>query len=133
MATRAAMRRVLAGLFGPAARLLGRLRYAQKFAAVGLVLLVPLALVAGAYVDLQRGQIAFSAKERSGVVLMAPLVGLTAQLVQERHRVATGTGAAADLTPRLVEVDRLDRRIGQRLGTTDAWRHARLLVLDAQA
>jgi diguanylate cyclase (GGDEF)-like protein len=133
MATGAAVRRVLAGLFRPAARLLGRLRYAQKFAVVGLVLLVPLGFVAGAYVDLQRDQIAFSAKERSGVVLMAPLVGLTAQLVQERHQVATGVRVAADLTARLADIDRLDRQVGPKLDTSEAWHDTRQLVLDAQA
>ena len=56
-------------LFWPAAALLGRLRYAQKFVVVGLVLLIPLGVTAGAYVDLQRGQIAFSEKERQGVEL----------------------------------------------------------------
>ena len=76
--------RLLAGLFRPAAVLLGRLRYVRKFALVGMVLLVPLGFVAGAYVDLQRDQIDFSAEERRGVVLMAPLVDLTAVLVAAR-------------------------------------------------
>jgi len=133
MATGAAARRVLSGLFRPAARLLGRLRYAQKFAVVGLVLLVPLGLVAGAYVDLQRDQIAFSTKERSGVVLMAPLVGLTADLVEERYLVATGDRATVDLTPRLAEVDRLDRRVGPKLGTSAGWLATRRLVVDSRA
>jgi diguanylate cyclase (GGDEF)-like protein len=133
MATGAATRRGLSGLFGPAARLLGRLRYAQKFAVVGMVLLVPLGLVTGAYVDLQRDQIAFSAKERSGIVLMAPLVGLTAHLVQERYQVATGTGAATPagvLTARLADLDQLDRRVGRKLGTSAAWQVARQRVLE---
>jgi len=133
MATGAAARRVLAGLFRPAARLLGRLRYAQKFAVVGLVLLVPLGFVAGAYVDLQRDQIAFSAKERSGVVLMGPLVDLTAHLVQERHQVATGARVTADLTSRLADIDRANEQVNQELDTGDAWRDTRRLVLDAQA
>ena len=46
--------RVLGPLFGPAAALIGRLRYAQKFVVVGLVLLIPLGFVATAYVRLQR-------------------------------------------------------------------------------
>jgi diguanylate cyclase (GGDEF)-like protein len=129
MATGAASRRVFSGLFRPAARLLGRLRYAQKFTVVGLVLLVPLALVAGAYVDLQRDQIAFSAKERSGVVLMEPLIDLTAYLVRERHEVTAGAVVTADLTARLAVVDVQDRRVGRKLATREAWRATRELVL----
>jgi diguanylate cyclase (GGDEF)-like protein len=128
-----ASRRTVAGLFRPAARLLGRLRYAQKFIVVGLVLLVPLALVAGAYIDLQREQIAFSAKERSGVVLMRPLIDLTAHLVQERHDVTAGLTVSADLDTRLAAVDAQDRRVGARLDTRAAWRAARELVVATRA
>ena len=56
--------RVLTRAFRPATALVGRLRYAQKFTVVGIVLLVPLGFVATAYVQSQREQIAFSAKER---------------------------------------------------------------------
>jgi hypothetical protein len=52
-------------LFSPAMGLLGRLRYAYKILVVPAVLLL-LGFVAKAYVDLQRSQVAFSAKERVG-------------------------------------------------------------------
>ena len=58
-----ALARVLAMLFAPGTTLLGRLRYAKKFAFIGLVLLLPLAYVTRAYVRVQDEQIAFSAKE----------------------------------------------------------------------
>jgi hypothetical protein len=58
--------------FGPATAVLGRLRYAQKFALIGLVLLAPLAYVVNAYVTEKGAQIAFSAKERVGTEYMTP-------------------------------------------------------------
>jgi diguanylate cyclase (GGDEF)-like protein len=125
--------RVLTHLFRPATALVGRLRYAQKFVVVGIVLLVPLGFVAAAYVQLQREQIAFSAKERQGVALMSPLVTLVADAAQARHRVvagATGPGGAAqpDLDRDLAAVDVLVDRYAASLRATDEWRAARSLV-----
>jgi diguanylate cyclase (GGDEF)-like protein len=119
-------------LFGPAAALIGRLRYAQKFVVVGLVLLIPLGFVATAYVDLQRDQIAFSAKERSGVGYMAPLVALTARVAQGRHATVTAGGAEAGIDEETAAVDAVDRRLGPVLGTAQAWPDARRLVIAAR-
>jgi diguanylate cyclase (GGDEF)-like protein len=121
-------------LFGPGAALIGRLRYAHKFMVVGLVLLVPLGSVAAAYVQLQQAQSAFSAKERLGVVYMAPLVELTAWTVQARHlAVASGeSGDPAVLEQQAAQVDDIDRRIGPALGTAGGWPAARLLLAAAQ-
>jgi len=121
--------RACAPLFGPAAALIGRLRYAHKFVVVGLVLLIPLGFVATAYVGLQRDQIAFSAKERSGVAYLAPLVDLAARVAQSRHA-AVGGEAAAD--PDTAAVDAVNRQYGAVLGTAPAWAAARRLVVAAQ-
>jgi hypothetical protein len=89
--------RVLAGLgwiFRPATALASRLRYAQKFAVAGLVLMVPLGFVAKAYVDLQNGQIAASAGERSGVAYLTQLLDLMSDLAEARHLAVTRARAA---------------------------------------
>jgi diguanylate cyclase (GGDEF)-like protein len=133
--------RVVLAVFRPAAALLGRLRYAQKFAMVGLVLLVPLGLVANAYVSLQRGQIAFSAKERTGVAYLSPLVVLVGHVAEARRRAVSTPGAgrtelSAELAARLTEdtarLDGVDSRLGPVLQTTGDWRTARRLLLAAQ-
>ena len=139
--------RALGPLLRPATALIGRLRYAQKFAVVGLVLLVPLGFVATAYVGLQRDQIAFSAKERSGIEVMAPLVGLTGRIAQGRHLAVTGGGDGAAVDGAAVDeaavdeaaideataaVDAADRRTGPALGTTQGWVATRRLVLAAR-
>jgi diguanylate cyclase (GGDEF)-like protein len=120
-------------LLTPSAALVGRLRYAHKFAVVGMVLLVPLGFITWSYVDLQRTQIAFSAKEREGVALMAPVVELMADTVQARHRAVTAPGQPpAELVADLGRVDALDRRVGGSLGTSQQWRTVRATVVAAQ-
>ena len=52
-------------VFSPAAALLSRLRFAHKFALIGLVLVVAVAVVGRAYVQTQNAQIAFSAKAQA--------------------------------------------------------------------
>ncbi|GLZ01960.1 EAL domain-containing protein [Actinoplanes sp. NBRC 103695] len=119
-------------LFGPAAALIGRLRYAQKFVVVGLVLLIPLGFVASAYVELQRDQIAFSAKERDGVTYMAPLVNLASRVSQARHVAVLGGPPAVAIDGEIGTVDAVDRRLASSLGTGDAWAATRLLIVAAR-
>ncbi|MFF5289387.1 putative bifunctional diguanylate cyclase/phosphodiesterase [Paractinoplanes globisporus] len=123
--------RAIGALFGAAATLIGRLRYAQKFVVVGLVLLIPLGFVAAAYVGLQRNQIAFSAKERNGVAYLAPLVALAARTAQARHVAVTGDRAGVPLDGEIAAVDAVDHRLAPKLGTGDAWAATRGLVVAA--
>ncbi len=119
-------------LFAPAARLVGRLRYAQKFVVVGLVLVVPLGFVAGAYVDLQRRMVAFSSAELQGIEYMTPLVNLTARVVEERHRSVTAPNQPQlNLDTDLGAVDRINGRYGEVLQANDDWRVTRALVVTA--
>jgi diguanylate cyclase (GGDEF)-like protein len=119
-------------LFRPAVALVGRLRYVQKFVVVGLVLLVPLAVVTAAYVNLQRAQIAFSAKERQGVAYLAPLVSLTGGLVDARHAAVTRPDTPVPaLAAQIARVDSIDTRLGDVLDAHAGWRDARRLTLVA--
>ncbi len=121
-------------LFRPAVALVGRLRYVQKFVVVGLVLLIPLAVVTGAYINLQRGQIAFSAKERQGVAYLAPLIALTGGVVGARHEaVQLPDAPGPDLAAPLASVDAVDARLGPVLDARPMWRDARQLIVEAQA
>ena len=124
--------RAVGAVFGPAAALIGRLRYAQKFVVVGLVLLIPLGFVAAAYVGLQRDQIAFSVKERDGVAYLAPLVELASRVAQGRHVTVTGDGAAVAFDQEIAAVDAVDRRMAPVLDTGGAWAAARRQVVAAR-
>jgi methyl-accepting chemotaxis protein len=113
-------------LFSPAAGMLGRLRYAYKILVVPVVLLLLLGFVAKAYVDLQRSQVAFSAKERVGVAYLAPLLDLTARAVTARHTaVAGGEPAAAGVQDAVARVDAATGRYGAELDTVDGWEKAK--------
>jgi methyl-accepting chemotaxis protein len=92
-------------LFSPAMGLLGRLRYAYKILVVPAVLLLLLGFVAKAYVDLQRSQVAFSAKERVGVAYLVPLLDLTAKVVTARHLAVTGGEPASGVQDAVARVD----------------------------
>ena len=77
--------------FTPATAIMGRLKYAQKFILIGLVLLAPLAFVGYSYLQQQGTQTAFSAKERVGVAYIQPLNALLGTLVQARDAAVKGT------------------------------------------
>ena len=124
--------RAVRPVFRPAAALIGRMRYAQKFVVVGLVLLIPLGFVAAAYVGLQRDQIAFSVKERDGVAYLAPLITLASQVAQGRHVAVTGDGAAVTFDRQIAAVDAVDRRMTPILDTAGSWAATRRLVVAAQ-
>jgi methyl-accepting chemotaxis protein len=119
-------------LFSPAVSMLGRLRYAYKILVVPVVLLVVLGFVAKAYVDLQHGRVAFSAKERIGIAYLAPLLDLTASAVAARHAAVTGGDpAAAGVQDAVARMDAATRRHGAELATADGWGKARQALLRA--
>ena len=89
-------------LFAPAMALMARLRFAQKFALIGLVFVAALAFTGRAYLRSQDGQIAFSAKERVGLRVVAPagtLLGRLAALRSNAVRAAGGDKDAAEALP----------------------------------
>jgi len=111
---------------------MARLRYAQKFALIAVVMLAPLAYVAWEYRGSQQRQIDFSAKERLGVDYVRPVSQLLIALGSARDaavRAAAGDAdAGAALAARREAVSRalpavaaVDRRLGGELGTTSAW------------
>jgi methyl-accepting chemotaxis protein len=70
--------------FSPAAKLIGRLRYWQKFVLIGFVLIAPLAYVVFSYLGVQNRDTAFAAKERVGVVYLTPATELLDRVVAAR-------------------------------------------------
>jgi X-X-X-Leu-X-X-Gly heptad repeat protein len=113
-------------VFAPASVLLGRLRYAYKIALVTVVLLLPLGFVTWGYVDIQRGQVAFSAKERDGVAYLRPVLALVDRAVLARQlAVSGGDPAAAGVARAVPAVDAVDARHGADLEATEAWSAAK--------
>jgi methyl-accepting chemotaxis protein len=81
-------------VFTPALRLLSRLRFAHKFALIGLVLVVAVAVVGRAYLNVQHTQIAFSAKERVGIRVIEPTGELLGSLAAARAAAVRGDDEA---------------------------------------
>jgi methyl-accepting chemotaxis protein len=118
---------------------MGRLRFAQKFGLIALVFLAALGFTVRAYLHSQNGQIAFSAKERVGVRVVAPagtLLGHLAALRATAVRAAGGDrAAAANLEARTAAVQdargAVDRAVaadGAELGVTERWRALRAAI-----
>src|SRR3954451_20469367 len=118
--------------FSPATALMGRLRYARKFALIGLVLLVPAGVALRAYWTQQGAQIAFSAKESVGLDYLEPANGLLVRLAVAQDlavRAAAGDRAANAELPgaRSAALDAVesvaaaDRRLGTELETARLW------------
>ena len=97
-----------------------RLSYAWKFALIGLVLLIPGALALGAYWVQQGAQIAFSAKERVGMVYLEPAQELVVALVDARSAAVAGEPAPA-LDDAIAAVERAEAETGAELETTKLW------------
>jgi methyl-accepting chemotaxis protein len=80
----------------PAAILIGRLRYWQKFLLIGLVLIAPLAYVAVAYLGVQSRDTSFAVKERVGIVYLRPATRLLASVVDARSAAVQVAAHKAD-------------------------------------
>ena len=123
---------MLGTAFAPAARLMGRFKYAQKFVLIAIALLIPLAYVGYAYAKEQSSKIGFSSKERVGVVYAAPANELLARLAAGRTlavEAAAGDRAAMQqllkqeqaIKTEVAVLDQVDKRVGGTLQTTAMW------------
>jgi methyl-accepting chemotaxis protein len=119
-------------LFAPAANLLSRLRFAHKFALIGLVLVVAVGVVGRAYLNVQHTQIAFSAKERVGIRVIEPIGELLGSLAAARAdavRAAAGDedaagaldGRVADVEDAVGKVDAAVAADGEELALKPQW------------
>jgi methyl-accepting chemotaxis protein len=121
-------------MFSPASRLLGRMKYAYKIILVTLVLLLPLGFVTWGYVDMQQGQVAFSATERDGVAYLRPVLGLLAETVQARQlAVSDGSPESAGMSAAINAVDAANARYGAELGLAQDWSAAKTTLAKAQS
>ena len=134
--------RHMSHILRPALSLMGRLRFAQKFALIGLVLVAALAFTGRAYLRSQDGQIAFSAKERVGLRVVAPagtLLGRLTALRSTAVRAAGGDDAAREALPERQAgvadarktVDRAIAADGAALGLEKRWRDLGAAIQDA--
>jgi diguanylate cyclase (GGDEF)-like protein len=121
-------KRIAAAFFRPAAKMLSRLQFAQKFLVLALVLALPLAVVVIAYGNGQRHEIGTAAHERVGVAAMRPLLALVPHVAAMRHAATINPGTPstdAVMAPLISAVDSTQRRYARQLDTGAAWSDAR--------
>lgn len=82
--------------FEPALRLMGRLKYLEKFVLISLLFVLPLATVMYAYISDANAQIDFAASEMAGTRYLRPLNVVYQDVLRARY--AVRRGAAAELT-----------------------------------
>lgn len=127
---------MIALLFSPASKLVGRLSYLSKFLLIGSVSIVALVYLTYGLYRTNQDNVDFSAKERVGVDYMRSLPSLI-ELVQQRRlvavRAAMGDEAAKQALPDLTAKANaafeafaaVDARLGSELATTEDWSKAR--------
>jgi methyl-accepting chemotaxis protein len=114
----------------PAAGLIGRLRYSQKFLLIGLVLIAPLIYVVVSYLGVQSRDTSFAVKERVGVVYLRPATQLLDRVVRARAvavRVAARKTDRAAFAAARTDINQAIARLdaahdaGATLGLTRQW------------
>ena len=122
----------MGSLFTPAIRLLNRLRYPQKFALVGLLMLLPLLLVMNEYIKAENDVIDFAGKEQIGLKYAAPLIQLFEDLQQHWGLANASIAGDQTLAPQITQndaaikadfqaIDTVDAQYGAALGTSASW------------
>jgi methyl-accepting chemotaxis protein len=124
------VKRAVLGILYPGVRVLARLSYPKKLTLLAVLLAIPAAYAAWAYMGEQNAKIAFSDKERVGVRYVRPAAGLLVKLVAARHdavaAAASGRPVPAPAIAREVgAVAAVDRQLGGELQTTAVWNDLR--------
>jgi diguanylate cyclase (GGDEF)-like protein len=89
---------------------------------LAVALLLPMAFITRGYVDIQKRQVAFSARERDGVAYLRPVMKLLVLAVAARHAAISGTAPdRAGLRQAVAGVDAVDARYGAGLGVSGLW------------
>ena len=118
----------------PAIALMSRLRYAQKFVLIGLVMIVPLAWVVKSYLGVQNDGTSFANAEQAGVVYLKPTTDLLLSVIRARAiavQVASHQVPATALAGPRAQVDGAIRAVdaahdaAASLGLTGKWQALR--------
>jgi methyl-accepting chemotaxis protein len=113
---------------------MSRLRYAQKFLVIGLVMIVPLAWVVKSYLGVQSDGTSFANAEQAGVVYLKPTTNLLLSVVRARAvavQVAAHEASASALAAPRAQVNAAIRAVdaahdaAASLGLTGKWQALR--------
>jgi len=104
-------------LFNPAILLMKRLPYSRKMLVAGFFFCIPIALLAYFLVTTIREQVAFGAKEHSGVSYVKPLTNVLAYLLENRRVVLLAGKTPTSSDKVMGELDLAEARLGRVLAT----------------
>ena len=125
---------ILSRALQPAIALMSRLRYAQKFLLIGLVMIVPLGWVVKSYLGVQSAGTSFATAEQAGVVYLKPTTDLLLSVVRARAvavQVAAHEAPASALAAPRAQVNAAIRAVdaahdaAASLGLTGKWQALR--------
>jgi signal transduction histidine kinase/CheY-like chemotaxis protein len=120
-------------VFTPAIALMNSLKYPQKFLLIGLLLLLPFAVVMRAYLLQVNDSIDFSASEQLGLEYVQPVTDLllkveqhaaltVAKLSNDNSLDAEYAANETDIDATIAQIDTVDSRLGKTLKTTERWK-----------
>lgn len=123
-------RNIVAGIFAPAAKLMGRLWYWQKFVVLTILFTIPVGFALFSYITQIDKSIAFAEKETVGVHYLSPVLTLLQDLQQHRGMASLYLRGDASFLPRLWEKEQKiqedfaliqtnDKAFGRELGTVN--------------
>ncbi len=118
--------------FKPAVLVMSRLKYPQKFALVGLLLLLPLLVVGSQFLVQINNDIDFAAREQLGLYYAAPVMGFLQQVQQHGALSSVVLSGAetfetqllkeqVDIETAIAAIDAVDGRLGETLGISGQW------------
>jgi methyl-accepting chemotaxis protein len=105
------------GIWAPGVRLFRAVSFRAKALIISAVFAVPLTLLAFNYYSQVAGSIAFSAKERDGVVYARDAIAVMKAAVSQRAAVAAGRPAGDALSAPLSRLEATEKKLGAELGT----------------
>ncbi|NWG15715.1 MAG: response regulator [Chloroflexi bacterium] len=111
---------------------MSRLKYPQKFALVGLLLLLPLLVVGSQFLVQINNDIDFAAREQLGLYYAAPVMGFLQQVQQHGALSSVVLSGAetfetqllkeqVDIETAIAAIDAVDGRLGETLGISGQW------------
>jgi methyl-accepting chemotaxis protein len=108
------------GIWAPGVRLFRSVGFRAKALIISAVFAVPLTLLGYNYYSSVAGSIAFSAKERDGVVYARDAIAVMKAAISQRAAVAAGRPAGDAVSAPLAKLEATDKKLGATLGTTKA-------------
>ena len=120
-------------IFGAGRHLIEKLRFGQKFLLVGVIFMIPIALLLWAAYEKLDGDISFAEKERIGLKVIAPARSLLQPVQAHRLQAQLVLGGNREAAAALAEARKATDTVLEKLASVDAANKAELQSANAMA